>query len=68
MANAKQVFQTMKPGCIYRVCDLAAMLQEPTDSVRRMLNVFAMGGVVEELPGDGYRRKKLYTTRQRNLL
>lgn len=45
MANAKQLFQAMKPGCVYRVYDLAATLREPPDSIRKMLATFVKGGL-----------------------
>jgi len=72
MATASDILTRMKIGCIYRVCDIAATIPgkpspNKTEEVRRVMRLMVGGGLVEELPGDGYRRKKLYTTRQQCL-
>ena len=55
----------MRPMCIYRVSDIPADCS-PTEK-RRVLKKLSRGGVVDELPGDGYGRKRLYVTRQQDL-
>lgn len=68
MATASDVITAMKIGCIYRICDLAAQIPgASTDEVKRVINMLEKGGMVEGIMGDGYRRKKLYTTRQQCL-
>ena len=68
MSAIHTINTAMRDGCVYRVCDLAVMTQLDADTVRQALKLMVKGGVAEELPGDGYKRKKLYQTRQRQLL
>lgn len=66
MATASDVLTRMKINCYYRVCDIAAQLRGSSiEDVRRILKLLEKGGLIEVVNDDGYRRKKIYTTKQR---
>ena len=64
MSHVNQTLQAMRYGCIYRACDIVAITRISNHDVNRVMRTLAQGGLVEILPGDGYRRKRLYKTAQ----
>jgi len=67
MSYCNRILTAMKQQCIYRPCDLQGATGLPTGEIKKTLDVMAKGGVVETIRGDGYRRKKLYQTKQKSL-
>lgn len=67
MSYADRVMAEMRLDCVYRACDLSAMTGIQVREVSRVLKMLERAGLVEGIKGDGYRRKRLYKTRQREL-
>lgn len=67
MSIADAVFQAMRGNCIYRPCDIAAMCQITTSEAGKILKMLERGGVIDLVRGEEYRRKRMYTTRQKGL-
>ena len=67
MSYTKKILSSMKVGCVYRVCDLAALNNEPDDEIRRVMKLLHKGDLVEEIKTNEYRRKRLYKTKQQDL-
>lgn len=68
MSHVNQTLHAMRYGCIYRACDIVAITRISNHDVNRVMRTLAQGGLVETLPGDGYRRKRLYKTKQREMI
>ncbi len=64
MSYAHRILTQMRAGCIYRPCDISAMTNIDRDTVSRILKMLARGGLVDEIRGNEYRRKRMYSTRQ----
>ena len=67
MSHVNQMLHAMRHDCIYRACDISAITRMSNREVNRVMRALAQGGLVEFLPGDGYRRKHLYKTKQREM-
>ena len=66
MSHSSRILQAMKPGCVYRPVDLSHLGIDP-GTVATLLKALHQGGVVELIEDDGYRRKKMYKTKQKDL-
>lgn len=67
LANA--IIGAMKMNVYYRPCDISLVGKKVSNTEKkRVLDMLARGGIVEAVDGDGYRRKKLYMTKQPKLL
>ena len=67
MSYTDKILQAMHYKCVYRPCDLAASTHISTQDVSRCLKMLEHGGMVESVRTEEYRRKKLYTTKQKRL-
>lgn len=66
---ADAIYCAMKIGVYYRPCDIALLGRNPSNSEKRkILDMLVKAGLVECIDDDGYRRKKLYKTKQKSLL
>lgn len=67
LANA--IISSMRMNVYYRACDIEIVGKNiSTQEKKHVLDMLVRGGIVEAVNGDGYRRKKLYQTRQPRLL
>lgn len=67
MSYANRVLTAMKTNVFYRPCDLAGDTKLETSEVKKILDMLTRGGLVDSEEGHGYKRKKIYKTRQRSL-
>jgi len=66
MSHTSKILQAMKPGCVYRPCDLGHLGIDP-GTVATILTQLSKGELVECMQGEEYKRKKMYTTKQQDL-
>jgi len=67
MSYINTIMTAMRPKCVYRPADLAESTHIPVKDVSRCLKMLEKGGMVESTNTEEYRRKKLYTTKQKSL-
>ncbi|MES9841190.1 MAG: hypothetical protein ABW134_11610 [Candidatus Thiodiazotropha endolucinida] len=67
MSLSHQILTSMHPKIIYRACDIAAANHMTAGEAGKILKLLVQGGMVDEIQGDGYRRKRLYQTKQKRL-
>lgn len=67
MALIDTVLTALRPGVFYRPCDVAALCHIDTDDAGKILHMLERGGLIEGEEGGGYRRKRIYKTRQHRL-
>ena len=67
MALIDIVLTSLRPDVFYRPCDVAAQLHIDTDDAGKILHMLERGGLIEGEDGGGYRRKRIYKTKQRRL-
>ena len=66
MSHTSKILQAMKPGCVYRPCDLGHLGIDP-GTVATLPCIYQKGGLVECITSGEYKRKKMYTTKQQDL-
>ena len=64
---ANRVLTFMREGVWYRPCDIAQTIGIDVGAVSKTLNMLTNGGLVDAVEGHGYRRKKVYKTKQPRL-
>lgn len=68
MSIANSILCAMKMNVFYRPCDIVIVGKNiSTSEKKKILDMLARGGLIESVVGDGYRRKKLYKTKQQSL-
>lgn len=66
MSHTTKILQAMKPGCIYRPCDLGH-LGIDVGTVATILKHLVHGELVDCIDGEEFKRKKMYKTKQSDL-
>ena len=64
---AHRVLTFMREGIWYRPCDIAKTIGIDVGEVSKTLRLLSNGGLVDAEEGHGYRRKKVYKTKQKSL-
>lgn len=67
MSYTNIVLTAMHPKCVYRPCDLVSSTHLRLDDIRVVLKLLEKGNMVEVIETGEYRRKKLYSTKQKKL-
>lgn len=66
MSHTSRILQEMKEGCVYRAEDLDHLgIQRGTVSL--ILKHLTYGDLVELIEDKGYRKRKIYKTKQKDL-